>query len=493
MAKLSNQLYNEGSINYCFAEYPSAKIFKKHTGRSWYNHLLFGDYVKILDTNIKNKRVRVRCRGNTGWMKIDEIRKDRILEVNFVDIGQGDGCHMVTPDDQHFIIDSGKGDNMNRYLTWRFYLYNKTKPMSFPLNAVISHSDLDHYGGFRDIFKNKLLHFNKIYHNCLVERPGDLPFGEQVGKSIFELVRTSDEMKALITNAANRKGKRSTYCKTINYCLKYSKNVEFKGLLEENKYVDQYEKNNKIENKQFSMRVLGPIHEEKSGRKYLRSIKDTGKDKNGHSLILKVIYDKVRILLGGDVNSEFGEIIHKYYKDKGELNELVVDAAKACHHGSNHFNYEFLESINSGVTVISSGDEESYGHPRPDAIGAFGKCGYGKRPLIFSTELSRSNVEITLSKAKELNKLFNKVDELTEELKTVLDTDEAGGIRKKIAATNKKINSFLTKYGMINLRTDGKRMIMASKLEVQSAHSKWDIHMLEYSNQSKRFELIRDH
>lgn len=493
MAQLSHQLYNEGNVNYGFAEYPSAKIYKKHTGRAWYNHLLFGDYVKILDTDIKNKRVRVKSRGNWGWMKITEIRKERILEVNFVDIGQGDGCHMVTPDDQHFIIDAGKGDNMNRYLTWRFNLYNKTKPMSFPLNAVISHSDVDHYGGFQDIFKNKLIHFNKIYHNCLVERPGDLPFGEQEDTSIFELVRTSEEMKALITNEANRKGTRSTYCKTLNEGLKHSENVEFKGLLEENNYVDAYEATNTIGERQFSMRILGPIHEEKEGRKYLRSIKDTGKDKNGHSLILKVIYDKARILLGGDVNSEFGEIIHNYYKAKGTLHELVVDAAKACHHGSNHFNYEFLESINSGVTVISSGDNEMYGHPRPDAIGAFGKCGYGKRPLIFSTELARSNVEITLSKAKTLIKLMNTVGTLTEDLGSIEDPDKADVVRKKITAANKTINSFLTKYGMINLRTDGKRMIMASKLEVQSAHSKWDIHELAYSEQSKRFELHGNH
>lgn len=489
MAQLPTELYNPGTVNYCFAEYPSAKVYKKPTGSSWYNHLLFGDYIKILDLNIENNRVRVKSRGNSGWMKIDELRKKRILEVNFVDIGQGDGCHMVTPDDKHFIIDAGKGSNMNRYLTWRFYLYNKSTPMSFPLNAIISHSDLDHYGGFRDIFKNKYIHFDKIYHNCLVERPGDLPFGEQQGHQIFELVRTSDQMKALINNDLHRKGERSTYCKTLYSSLKHSKNIEFKGLLEENKYVDDYDETNHVEGKPFSMRVLGPIHEEDNGRKFLRSIKNTGKDKNGHSLILKVVYDKARILLGGDVNSEFGEILHKFYKKKNALHELEVDAAKACHHGSHHFNYEFLEAINSGVTVISSGDEESYGHPRPDAIGAFGKCGYGKRPLIFSTELSRSNIEMTLHKAEELSKLFNKVEAFKADLKSNLQESEKKEIEKHITDTNKKINSFLTKYGMINLRTDGRKMIMASKLEKASAHSKWDIHELEYSEDTGRFEL----
>jgi hypothetical protein len=38
----------------------------------------------------------------------------------FVDIGQGDGCLMITPDDKLFVIDAGAGDNMLRFLRWRF-------------------------------------------------------------------------------------------------------------------------------------------------------------------------------------------------------------------------------------------------------------------------------------------------------------------------------------------------------------------------------------
>ena len=51
--------------------------------------------------------------------------------------------------------------------------------------------------------------------------------------------------------------------------------------------------------------------------------------------------------------------------------------------------------INASATVVSSGDYESHSHPRPDALGAFGKHGRGERPLIFSTELARSTREFT--------------------------------------------------------------------------------------------------
>jgi len=42
---------------------------------------------------------KVRCRGDIDWLKRDEFSLKRALEVNFVDIGQGDGCHSGHPPD----------------------------------------------------------------------------------------------------------------------------------------------------------------------------------------------------------------------------------------------------------------------------------------------------------------------------------------------------------------------------------------------------------
>ena len=124
-----------------------------------------------MDLEVKNNRVKVKARNDVGWISVNNIRKERVLEVNFIDIGQGDGCHVVTPDDKHFIIDAGAGDNMNRYITWRFNLYQKNQPIGLNFKAIISHGDLDHYGGFMDLFKNKALRFSNVYHQGIVERP----------------------------------------------------------------------------------------------------------------------------------------------------------------------------------------------------------------------------------------------------------------------------------------------------------------------------------
>lgn len=490
MAELQESRYNTGKYNtkYVFAEYPSIKIYDDSSGSAWGNHLLFGDYIKIRDTQIVNGRVKAKSRNTNGWVDVDGIRKDRILEVNFVDIGQGDGCHVVTPDDKHFIIDAGKSTNMNRYLTWRFNLYYRKSPLSFPFTGIISHSDSDHYGGFGAIFDNAKIQIDKIYHNGLVERPGNNPLGKEEGNYITGLVNTTDEMKELITKQSNRSGSRSLYCSTLYKSLKHNPNIEFIALSKGDDFIGGYDMTNTVYNKVNAFKILGPIREKKSNKEALRTINNLGKDKNGHSIILKLLYGEARILLGGDVNTEFGEIIHKYYKDKGELDELVVDAAKACHHGSNHFHYEFVEAINSSATVISSGDDESYSHPRPDTIGALGKCGYGDKPLIFSTELARSNKEFTLGKLESVSKLYNKIKNYEKKIKIETDPVKLQALKANKTKANKSLNSFLTKYGMINLRTDGSKMIMAQKYEVQASHGKWDIHKLEYSNTTKRFE-----
>ena len=263
------------------------------------------------------------------------------------------------------------------------------------------------------------------------------------------------------------------------------------------KFLKDYNNANIVNNKLFSIEILGPIPAIKNGKEVLKSIKNAGKDKNGHSVLLKLIYDKVRVLLGGDVNTEFGEIIYQFYQNKNQLNRLEMDVAKACHHGSNHFHYDFIEALHPIGTVISSGDDESYAHPRPDAIGAFGKCGYSKTPLIFSTELARSTKEIT---RKRLEDIADKLDRIEENNKLIKALKKASGdskdnikkLKSKNIKLNKEINSHITKFGMINLRTDGQKMIIAQKLEKKATYGKWDIHELEYDENTKRFEHTQE-
>ena len=117
--------------------------------------------------------------------------------------------------------------------------------------------------------------------------------------------------------------------------------------------------------------------------------------------------------------------------------------------------------LNPIATIISSGDEEPHCHPRPDTLGTIGKYSRGKRSLIFSTELARSGKEFL-------------------ELK---DMD--------ISAQKKK-ERVVTVYGMINVRTDGEKVVIAQKLESAAKGRNWDIHRMEWKEELGQFEYISD-
>ncbi|TXN35444.1 hypothetical protein FVB32_12740 [Flagellimonas hymeniacidonis] len=500
MAQLDTSLFNStGSRNFTYAGFPDAKILESETSSKWVQHLLFGDYITVLDTEVINDRVLVLSRNKTGWISIENIQKQRILEVNFVDIGQGDGCHMVTPDDKHYFIDAGKGDNMYRYLYWRFNLdKNDSLPMKF--KAIVSHPDNDHFLGFADIFKEPAIQFDKIYHSGIVQRPVDHTKGwntllgkvEELSdgeKYLESLVLTDAAMKSILSDPQNSIGKGSQYPETMALALVQQPQPDFEALNNHTGFLLGNGGNNEL-----SLEVIAPIITQKDGKQVLPFLKDNGKTKNGHSVLLMLKYKHLKVMLGGDINEEAGEYInHKLGVSAKDI--LQSDIAKACHHGSHLFSYEFLENINALGTVISSGDNENYSHPRPDTLGAIGKTGYSKKPLIFSTELARSNKDFSSTTIPELVKKYQN----WEEAKNEHDDFKANFVdipanlvileelKDKMVKKYKEINSYLTRYGMISLRSDGEQMIVAQKLEKDGRGGKYDIYKFAFDAQEQRF------
>ncbi len=130
------------------------------------------------------------------------------------------------------------------------------------------------------------------------------------------------------------------------------------------------------------------------------------------------------------------------------------------------------------VSIISSGDNESYSHPRADTMGFLGKAGRGRRPLIFSTELARSSRDIVKNPFV-LKKEFA-------DLKATLHRADVGARERDKAETrlaeleNKLINRSVSVYGAVNLRTDGRNLLMCQKKEAPNRQrEEWDIYLLE--------------
>lgn len=109
---------------------------------------------------------------------------------------------------------------------------------------------------------------------------------------------------------------------------------------------------------------------------------------NGNSIVLRLRYKNRLFLFGGDLNQPAQKYLRAKYGGSLPFNAHVN---KACHHGSSDFDLDYLKDIEPEATVFSSGDDGSYDHPLPDAIGAAAKHSVGEFPLVFSTELARDN------------------------------------------------------------------------------------------------------
>jgi hypothetical protein len=241
--------------------------------------------------------------------------------------------------------------------------------------------------------------------------------------------------------------------------------------------------------------VLGPVPEPGEERPHLEFFDgNISKAKNGHSIVLRLQYQNVSMMLGGDLNIPAEELLLAHHtrlqSPQGEAalveaarKTFQVDIAKSCHHGSSDFSSLFLQALNPIATVISSGDDEPHSHPRADTLGSIGVYSRANpRPLIFSTELARSAKEAI----KHPNVLINDLKrELNAIEKAPATTPQEKTARKKKVDAFKKemekiINRSVAVYGAINVVTDGARVIICQKLETPRAKDKkWDIYRLE--------------
>ncbi|MGA1841242.1 MAG: DNA internalization-related competence protein ComEC/Rec2 [bacterium] len=86
---------------------------------------------------------------------------------------------------------------------------------------------------------------------------------------------------------------------------------------------------------------------------------------NNHSLVLKIIYDRVSILFTGDIEKEAERYLVKYLPE-GDLASTIL---KVPHHGSKNSNsVVFLKGVNPEVSIISTRQTSWYPLPAPSAL-----------------------------------------------------------------------------------------------------------------------------
>lgn len=471
-----------------FAAYPTVFMYKEPGSKAASNrkqHLIWGDYISE-PRETQGQWVNVWSRRTTGWMQKGDIQDQRILEVNFVDIGQGDGCLIVTPEDRHIIVDAGERDNMYRFLRWRYRGFKNAFQFD---SAIISHPDADHYLGFTDLLNDENVHIGTLFHNGIVERTGKQSLGRRQtvhGQSFLtSLIPDLKKLKAIIDDPEKRG--RKWYPNLLRKAERGGRVGDIRMLSADDGFLPGYDRSRAL-----TIRVLGPVTETlDSGTRALRWFGSVGETKNGHSVILRLEYGQVIVSLGGDLNTKSEHYLLEHYthidpsgasgRTLGTLmrrarKTFQADVTKACHHGSADFTELYLRAVNPTATVISSGDEEPYSHPRPDALGSMGKYGRGTRPLIFSTELARSAKE-TITQPERFRA---EIKQLVRELRDAGSASKKKELERKLDQLLKKLERSVAVYGAINVRTDGNNVLLAQKLERPRRYKvKWDVHLLE--------------
>lgn len=144
--------------------------------------VLWGDWLNVIDPDpeetldpdwLKLRWAPASAAAEILYIPKLHVEATRPLEIVFIDVGQGDGAVLITPErdtgEAIFVIDAGINDKMHEFLRKRFNPY-ETSPQFHA--AIVTHPDEDHYKGFESIFLDHSIGFDIIYQNGMVERAG---------------------------------------------------------------------------------------------------------------------------------------------------------------------------------------------------------------------------------------------------------------------------------------------------------------------------------
>lgn len=473
-------------------------LYTTSTERKAFAWLLWGDGVRFeRDTPAENGRRQVMARGKRAWVDESALGGNSLLEFYFIDVGQGDGILIKTPDFRHILIDGGyprakqpTGKSAADFVDWKFVKDYGLDTIA--LDALIaSHNDQDHYGGLADLLDAaqargldaKRVTLEAAYHAGLswwktASHSRSLGAFHSAGGDNYLVDLLGDRSSAqaaLLPDALPRL--QGAWGDFIQLLLEARTQNGAPTPLERLSHVSGHLPG--FDDGQLLIKVLAPVEYEVDGKPGLRSLgsKTSGQNTNGHSVMLRVDHGRTRTLLTGDLNKAAQQLLLQAYA--GERLEFAVDVAKACHHGSEDVSMAFLQAMGPSVTIISSGDAEGHDHPRPQIVAASGATGHLKvegdeivTPLVYSTEIARSyslghltGIELDSGDTLDGNALG----------KTRLHFEEtkAGDIASR-KGHRRAAGTYLVSglvYGLVNIRTDGEHIQAATLNEADATWS----------------------
>jgi competence protein ComEC len=418
----------------------TSRLYKNDSDQTCEMVLIFGDEVSVT-SQVSNGRVKTKFRDREGWMKEKDLGQEPSLEIYFIDVGQGDSTFIVTPGRKTILIDGGINRRALGFLAWKYRLDQPGTSVTLDL-VVSSHADGDHLNGLVPVLTHPRIKVERIVHSGIATYAKDSGFDTRLGnRDAAGLLETRHSAIADLTGVKLSE----EFSAWVSAIGKANPSPRYEAVHAGTGPLD-------IGDTSISLEVLGPLLDQTGATPRLPWF--GGKDEtsytiNGHSVVLRLKYQEVVALFAGDLNADSSEYL---MGDQGIAQKLGAHVFKAPHHGSHDFSPLFLSAIRPQISVVSSGDEPDYGHPRAAFLGAVGRASRSERPLLFSTEIAATFGEVGPVSGGNVN--------LNE-----LDFGDAG---------SNAIARWLFKrrlHGMINVRTDGHQLYAARRI---AAGSWWE-------------------
>lgn len=237
------------------------------------------------------------------------------FQIHAIDVGQGDSFLIKLPGSKTMLIDCGNeesGEVVKSYIS-QYFAKEKTSQIDY---FVLTHTDLDHIGGAKEIVNNF---------------------------AVKNLYRPKCYCKYESEHLADKEDYKISYSSTYDYCLKKA-----------------YQNNTNIVFNQRGITI------EESGFKieFLSPYKDTYSNSNDYSAVIMISCNGKKALFTGDAGKDIENNLISQYG-----NDLKADILKLGHHGANaSSSEEFLNKVNPSYAILSVDKNNNYNLPSVEVL-----------------------------------------------------------------------------------------------------------------------------
>jgi hypothetical protein len=484
----------------------------------------FGDEIKILEVNNDWTTVEfVNRYGNwaKGFIKGNFNTRDTgILKFSMVDVQQGDGMVVETPEGKILLIDGGDNKLFARHVAARFKHRKSTAASPLEIEAIIiTHGDADHFDGLSEIKRSEdakeerkrlFAYPKRVFHNGLLKRPTKVDdhklsdhemfgrTGTLVGTEEAAVIDLYDNFLDAPTHAMNKPF--NVWRETLKHWQKRKgspidiKRLAF-GMNEAEIFDFLGEEGITVELQgPFEERTTDPVTGQlvqalpffhtppksaelslSNGESRMGSI-SASHTINGHSLAFRLTYGNVRFNFTGDMNKESMALT----ASRIPSSDLEAEIIKAPHHGSHDFDMTALKAMRPVVALVSSGDDSAakeYIHPRATLMSALGQAMRGPDGIVLTTELTAFFAyQDECFRKEDIVKYFALQGDIQYDAKALKKLFASATIKARKSSKNgyAELNSFAGferyNFGIINVRTDGERVLVFTYSAEQGAY-----------------------